>query len=194
MPAKPISRRSFLKHSSTLAKGSFIALTTPAILAACGQAEESLISTEPSFKTLSEIEAKELSAIAARIIPTDETPGAEEAGVIFFIDAVLADDREEEYGRVRLALREVQTASALKFGASYFYELTGPQQDEVLTDMEATPFFATIRYLTIAGMFSLPEYGGNKDKIGYKLIGFNDAHAWAAPYGFYDADYAEKGE
>ena len=194
MPAKPISRRSFLKSSSTLAKGSFIALSAPAILVACQQAEENLGSVEPSFNTLSEIEGKELRAIAARIIPTDETPGAEEAGVIYFIDAVLGDDREEEYAQVRLALREIQTTSALKFGASFFFELTDQQQDEVLTEMEATPFFATVRYLTIAGMFSLPEYGGNKDKIGYKLIGFNDAHAWAPPYGFYDADYAEKGE
>lgn len=194
MPPKSISRRSFLKSTGVLAKGSFIVLTTPALLSACQQAEENLGSAEPSFNTLTEIEGKELRTIAARIIPTDETPGAEEAGVIYFIDAVLGDNREEEYAQVRLALREIQATSALKFAASYFFELTAQQQDEVLTDMEATPFFATIRYLTIAGMFSLPEYGGNKDKIGYKLIGFNDAHAWAPPYGFYDADYAEKGE
>ena len=194
MPAKPISRRSFLKSSSTLAKGSFIALTAPAILAACRQAEENIGSTEPSFSTLTEIEGKELRAIAARIVPTDETPGAEEAGVIYFIDAVLGDNAEKEYGQVRSALREIQAESGIKFGASYFFELTAEQQDQVLTDIETTPFFATIRYLTIAGMFSLPEYGGNKDKIGYKLIGFNDAHAWSAPYGFYDADFALKGE
>lgn len=194
MAPKSISRRSFLKSSGVLAKGSFIVLTTPALLSACQQAEENLSSNEPVFNTLTELEGRELRAIAARIIPTDETPGAEEAGVIYFIDAVLGDNREEEYGQVRIALREIQSVSALKFGASYFFELTTAQQDEVLTDMEATPFFATVRYLTIAGMFSLPEYGGNKDKIGYKLIGFNDAHAWAPPYGFYDADYAEKGE
>ncbi|HBQ01551.1 MAG TPA: hypothetical protein DD672_13880, partial [Gammaproteobacteria bacterium] len=57
-----------------------------------------------------------------------------------------------------------------------------------------TPFFATMRYLTIAGTFSLPEYGGNQNKIGYQIIGFEDRGAWAAPYGYYDADYMEKGE
>ena len=194
MATKPISRRSFLKSTGVLAKGSFIVLTTPALLAACQRAEENLSSSEPTFKTLNNIESKELRAIAARIIPTDETPGAEEAGVIYFIDAVLGDDREDEYARVRLALREIQAMSAVKFDAAYFSDMTAPQQDEVLTQMETTSFFATVRYLTIAGMFSLPEYGGNKDKIGYQLIGFNDAHAWAPPYGFYDADYAEKGE
>ncbi|MFT4671131.1 MAG: gluconate 2-dehydrogenase gamma chain [Pseudohongiellaceae bacterium] len=194
MASKSISRRSFLKSTGVLAKGSFIVLTTPALLAACQRAEENLSSSEPTFKTLNNIESKELRAIAARIIPTDETPGAEEAGVIYFIDAVLSDDREDEYARVRLALREIQAMSAVKFDAAYFSDMTAPQQDEVLTQMETTSFFATVRYLTIAGMFSLPEYGGNKDKIGYQLIGFNDAHAWAPPYGFYDADYAEKGE
>jgi gluconate 2-dehydrogenase gamma chain len=194
MASKSISRRSFLKSTGVIAKGSFIVLTTPALLAACQRAEENLSSNEPAFKTLNDIEGKELRAIAARIIPTDETPGAEEAGVIYFIDAVLGDDREDEYARVRLALREIQAMSAVKFDAAYFSDMTAPQQDEVLTEMETTSFFATVRYLTIAGMFSLPEYGGNKDKIGYQLIGFNDAHAWAPPYGFYDADYAEKGE
>jgi gluconate 2-dehydrogenase gamma chain len=194
MASKSISRRSFLKSTGVLAKGSFIVLTTPALLAACQRAEENLSSSEPTFKTLNNIESKELRAIAARIIPTDETPGAEEAGVIYFIDAVLGDDREDEYARVRLALREIQAISAVKFNAAYFSDMTAPQQDEVLTQVETTSFFATVRYLTIAGMFSLPEYGGNKDKIGYQLIGFNDAHAWAPPYGFYDADYAEKGE
>ncbi|MFT6403570.1 MAG: gluconate 2-dehydrogenase gamma chain [Pseudohongiellaceae bacterium] len=194
MAFKSISRRSFLKSTGVIAKGSFIVLTTPALLAACQRAEENLSSNEPAFKTLNDIEGKELRAIAARIIPTDETPGAEEAGVIYFIDAVLGDDREDEYARVRLALREIQAMSAVKFDAAYFSDMTAPQQDEVLTEMETTSFFATVRYLTIAGMFSLPEYGGNKDKIGYQLIGFNDAHAWAPPYGFYDADYVEKGE
>lgn len=188
------SRRSFLKSSGALVKGSFIVLTAPSILTACQQAEEAQQSSAPVFSTLTDIEAQELRAIASRIIPTDETPGAEEAGVIYFIDAVLGDDREEEYAQVRVALREIQASGALKFGVSYFSELTPQQQDEVLTEMESTSFFATMRYLTIAGMFSLPEYGGNKDNIGYQLIGFNDTHAWASPYGYYDADYAEKGE
>ena len=61
-------------------------------------------------------------------------------------------------------------------------------------EIENTEFFSTLRYLTIAGMFSLPEYGGNRENIGYQLIGFDDRHFWQPPFGFYDADYAEKGE
>jgi hypothetical protein len=43
-------------------------------------------------------------------------------------------------------------------------------------------------------MFSLPEYGGNKDELGWQLIGFEDRHVWTQPYGFYDADHLAKGE
>jgi gluconate 2-dehydrogenase gamma chain len=194
MSPNQFSRRAFLQTTSTLAKGSFIVLAAPSILAACKQADEAINSEAPEFATLTEIEARELRAIAARIIPSDDTPGAEEAGVIYFIDAVLGDDRDEQYRAVREALREVQYSAALKFSASYFADLAPAQQDELLTDIETTPFFATIRYLTIAGMFSLPSYGGNKNKLGYELIGFDDQHAWAPPFGFYDADYAERGE
>ncbi len=194
MPSNKVSRRAFLQTSSTLAKGSFILLATPAILAACKQADEAIGSQTTGFSILSDIEARELRSIAARIIPSDETPGAEEAGVIYFIDAVLSDNRDEEYRAVREALLEVQYNAALKFSASYFADLSVSQQDELLTDIENTSFFATIRYLTIAGMFSLPRYGGNKNKLGYELIGFDDQHAWAPPFGFYDADYAARGE
>ena len=43
---------------------------------------------------------------------------------------------------------------------------------------------------TAAGMFANPEYGGNRDKIGWKLIGFDDRFFWQAPFGYYDRDEA----
>ncbi len=194
MSPNQFSRRAFLQTSSSLAKSSFILLAAPALLTACKKADEVINSETKGFSTLSDIEALELRSIAARIIPSDASPGAEEAGVIYFIDAVLGDNRDQEYRAVREALLEVQYNAALKFSASYFADLSTSQQDELLTEIENTPFFATIRYLTIAGMFSLPRYGGNKNKLGYELIGFDDQHAWAPPFGFYDADYAARGE
>ena len=73
------------------------------------------------FSVLSEEEAQEFQAIAARIIPTDETPGATEAGVIYFIDNVLADDREAEHEILRQGMRELQVAGVRNFNASYFH-------------------------------------------------------------------------
>ena len=194
MPQQQFSRRAFLQSGSALAKGSLIVLAAPAILAACRRADESRQADEPVFSTLSEREAGDLRAMAARIIPSDDTPGAEEAGVIHFIDAVFGDNRDEQYRAVQAGLREMQQTAVSRYTAANFADLTVAQQDELLADMESTPLFATIRYLTIAGMFSLPAYGGNRNKAGYEVIGFDDQHAWAPPFGFYDADYATRGE
>lgn len=188
-----LSRRAFLSSAGRAAKSSLIVLSLPAILVSCERSKQANLNNE-EFSLLTEEEAQEFNAIAARIIPTDETPGATEAGVIYFIDNVLSDNREEEHETLRQGLRELQIAAASNFSAPYFHELEPEQQDQLLTDIEDTPFFGTIRFLTIAGMFSLPEYGGNRDKIGYELIGFEDRHAWQPPYGSYDADYAQRGE
>ena len=40
-------------------------------------------------------------------------------------------------------------------------------------------------------MLANPEYGGNSDKIGWKLIGFDDRFSWGAPFGWYDRDVAD---
>lgn len=193
MTEKQISRRAFLRSAGGAARSSLIVLSVPAILASCERSRQANLNDE-EFSVLTEEEAQEFHAIAARIIPSDETRGATEAGVIYFIDNVLADGREEQHEELRAGMRELQVAAALTFNASYFHELEAEQQDQLLREIEDTPFFGTIRFLTIAGMFSLPEYGGNRDKVGYELIGFVDQHAWQPPFGYYDADYAERGE
>ena len=190
---RKLSRRAFLRVSSDAARRSCFVLSMPMILSACRRGGEAAINEE-EFLNLSEEEVVEYSAIAARIIPTDETPGATEAGVIYFIDQVLGQGREQERLILQEGLKELQTATGLKFAGFYFHELDEFQQDQLLHEIEDTEFFGTIRYLTIAGMFSSPEYRGNRDNIGFDLLGFEDRHAWAPPYGYYDADYAEKGE
>ena len=181
-------------RSASAAKGSILVLSVPAILTACREASESR-EAEAAFNVFTNEEAAELSAIAARIIPSDDSPGATEAGVIYFLDHIFAEpQREPQLTQMRDGLRELQFQVATETGASYFHELDSAQQDDMLRANENTPFFFTMRYLTVAGTFSLPMYGGNRDKIGYDIIGYEDRHSWAAPYGFYDADYMEKGE
>ena len=41
----------------------------------------------------------------------------------------------------------------------------------------------------LLGMFTLPAYGGNRAGVGWKLIGFEDTHAFYPPFGYYDRDY-----
>jgi Gluconate 2-dehydrogenase subunit 3 len=70
-----------------------------------------------------------------------------------------------------------------------FAALSNGQQIEFLTQVERTPFFERIRLLTLVGMFALPKYGGNRDNVGWKLIGFQDQHVFTPPFGYYDRDY-----
>ena len=178
--------------SATVAKGSFLALSLPVILSACQRSQQAL-EQGAGFRVLEADEVADLSAIAARIIPTDDTPGATEAGVIYFLDTIFAEARRaSQLASLREGLAALR--GQLTTGERHIHELTEAQQDQLLLDNEQTPFFATMRYLTIAGTLSLPRYGGNRDKVGYQLIGYEDRGAWSAPYGFYDADYAERGE
>ena len=190
---KKFSRRAFLQSTGDAARGSCIALTLPMILTACDRANQARFSNA-DFQSLTEEEALEFDAIASRIIPTDETPGAREAGAIYFIDNVLSEGREEQLAILRVGLAELQSTVAQRYNENFFHLLEEEQQDQLLTNIEDTEFFNTIRYLTIAGMFSMPDYGGNRDNVGYELLGFEDRHVWQPPFGFYDADYMAKGE
>jgi hypothetical protein len=37
-------------------------------------------------------------------------------------------------------------------------------------------------------MFASPSYGGNRNLVGWKLLGFDDRFAWQPPFGYYDRD------
>ena len=73
-----------------------------------------------------------------------------------------------------------------------FSELSAEQQITVLKKIETTQFFELVRTMTILGMFSDPGYGGNYNKIGWKMIGFEDQFFFNAPFGSYDRDYKAK--
>ncbi len=188
-----LSRRAFLRQTGIAARNSLIVLSLPVIMSSSAAASEAMLDNS-AFKVLGSDEAREFAAIAARIIPTDETPGATEAGVIYFIDNVLGTSRTEALAPMREGLASLQATAQSTYGSASFSALTPEQQDALLVSIEETEFFGTMRYMTIAGMFSLPEYGGNRDYAGWKLIGFEHKHVWSPPFGFYDADYMARGE
>lgn len=167
-------------------------MTLPVVLATAGVACKSR-EEGSAFTVLTVSEASDFEAIAAQIIPSGDTPGATEAGVIYFIDAALADFRSEALEPMRLGLEELRAEILNTFQAESFASLDHDEQIAVLKGIENTSFFGTIRFLTVAGMFSNPSYGGNRDEVGWKLIGFEGAHPWQPPFGYYDAEYAEKG-
>jgi len=81
----------------------------------------------------------------------------------------------------RAAIAEV-TAGCIKQYGKAFDKLATAQQDDVLRALdegkfalEAVPprfFFNLLLDNTVEGFFSDPIYGGNRDKIGWKLVGF----------------------
>ena len=193
MNTKALSRRKFLQTLTENAGNSLVILSMPSLLVA-GTEAQAASSVKQTFSTLSAVEAAECEAIAARIIPTDELPGASEAGVVYFIDNILGASGADALPGVRDGLLELQLLTARKYGSARFHTLTGDQQDSLLREIQETAFFDTIRYLTLAGMFTHPSYGGNRNLIGWQLIGFEDRHMWEPPFGYYDAEYMETGE
>jgi hypothetical protein len=75
-------------------------------------------------------------------------------------------------------------------GAKSFAALSDTQQIAVLTalEKEKSQFLGEIRSATIVGMLANPEYGGHSNKIGWKMIGFEDRYSWGSPFGWYDRD------
>ncbi|PYX11489.1 MAG: hypothetical protein DMG84_23845, partial [Acidobacteria bacterium] len=55
--------------------------------------------------------------------------------------------------------------------------------------IEKTEFFETVRVHTIMRFLSNPEYGGNSEQTGSKLIGFQNRPFHQPPFGYYDAEY-----
>lgn len=183
--ATDFSRRAFLRASGGALGGSLLALHLPAI-AAAAEAAAAARESGAAFRHLSALEAAGLEAVAARIIPTDDTPGAREVGVIHFIDQSLGSFMREAAQELRNGLSELD-ASASAAGGKAFAELDHAVQDALLREIEETPFFGLMHYLTVAGMFSLPSYGGNRDHLGWKLLDFDHRHGWSPPFGHYDA-------
>jgi gluconate 2-dehydrogenase gamma chain len=146
----------------------------------------------PPFVNLSAADAADLEAMTAQIIPTDDTPGAREARVIYFIDRGLGTFARDEKADLEKGLADLRRIVARRYPrlrpAPAFAALDAARQLAVMRVLEKSnpAFFTHVREATLAGMFSNPEYGGNYQKAGWKLIGFEDRFSWAPPFGWYD--------
>ena len=179
-----LSRRQFLLTASAVS-ASAIARLSAASLAAIAQAACSARDRSSGFAVLGEEEAADFAAIASRIIPTTDTPGAAEAGVIHFLDRAFAAEMQASLDTARDGLAAVNAAIP---GDRTFAALDADAQDDLLRAIETGAFFRLLRQMTIYGFFAMSEYGGNRDHVGWKLIGFEGHHGpWQYPFGHYDA-------
>src|SRR6266704_4395498 len=129
-----LSRRAFLSRAGAGLSVAWVSANWPALLAAADHARHAAQSaTSPKFEFFSPDQAVEIEAIAARIIPTDDTPGAREAGVVYFIDRGLATFAVDDQKTYREGLPELQARLREMFpGGSKFSSLATEQQDAVL--------------------------------------------------------------
>ena len=182
------SRRQFLMGSVSALGSAWLAARWPVITAAQEHARRAAESGQ-TFQFFSTEQAAEVQAMAAQIIPADDTPGAREAGVIYFIDRALTTFDRDKQPLYRQGLNDLQARINQLFpDPGKFSELNPAQQMQVLTAIEKGEFFEIVRLHTIVGFLANPEYGGNHDRIGWKLIGFEDAGAYEPPFGYYDRE------
>lgn len=186
-----ISRRLFLIRSIGGISSAWFASNLTEILAAHKHAQRAAQLSPPGkFEFFSPEQAAEVEAVAAQIIPSDTTPGAREAHVIYFIDRALFTFDRDKQALYTKGLAELQARIVERFvTAQKFSDLTPPQQIELLKAIEKTEFFEQIRVHTITGFFANPEYGGNYAQAGWKLIGFEDSFTYEPPFGYYDQEY-----
>jgi gluconate 2-dehydrogenase gamma chain len=144
---------------------------------------------------LNPVEGAAVDAVTARIMPGDANdPGAREADVVTYIDRSLAGFMRDQQGFYREALRALDGFCEEKHGAR-FADLPTAAQDALLACLDGAAsgggqdqelsedprarllvrLFAMLREHTIQGMFGDPAYGGNRDTVGWRLVGFPGA-------------------
>lgn len=146
-------------------------------------------STPVRFEFFTPASAAEVAALAAQVLPSDGTPGATEAGVIYFIDKALMTFERDRQDTYRHGLSELEATRRQLFPASAsFAGLDSNQQQQVIRALEHSDFFELVRSHTVLGFLADPSYGGNRGKAGWRHIGFEDRMSWTPPFGAYDAE------
>ena len=189
MSIKGKSRRSFLVNSVAGLNAAWVTANYPGILAAQEHVRQATQAGQlPKLGFFSDAQAAEIDAVTAQIIPTDETPGAREAHCMYFIDRALTTFARASQPAYTQGLQELQAKTQQLYpDAGKFSALTSEQQIKTLTEIEKTPFFNLVRRHTIIGFLSRPVHGGNHDKVGWKIIGYDDSLNHKPPFGYYDA-------
>lgn len=132
--------------------------------------------------TFSDTEAKLVSAIADRIIPADDEPGAEAAGVVFYIDKQLAGPLKRFRPAYTSALSRWNSLCQEQTGKA-FAELTPEARTEFLRQAELKPDWKLASFLqliidhTMQGFYGSPEHGGNRGDASWKMLGIEDVMA-----------------
>lgn len=109
------------------------------------------------------LEFKTADQLSELIIPRDDAPGAHDAGVVEFIDFMVAHDVDLQYP-FRTGLAWLNMFAAEKYGSDFLSLSTGQQQSLVRklayraeqspTEIQGQEFFATFRHYTVLGYYT----------------------------------------
>jgi gluconate 2-dehydrogenase gamma chain len=201
------ARRDFLQLLGGTVSAAWLTANWPALVSAAEHAHQAAKSDHPSLEVFTPDQAREVEALAACIIPSGETPGAREAGVVYFIDRALKSFFSDALPVYQKGLDAVQKNTTELFpGVARFSAATEEQKLTIFTQIaeeserqndgprrfapgSSQDFFQILRVHTIYGFLVDPEGGGNFDYAGWKAIGRDPAHSFSPPFGFYDKDY-----
>ncbi|MCL5744427.1 MAG: gluconate 2-dehydrogenase subunit 3 family protein [Acidobacteria bacterium] len=133
---------------------------------------------------LSATQLRLLELFCEQIIPSDDVPGALEAGSAQYIDLQLSGRLKEFAAHYPKGLAALEASSWEKygrgFGALEFAERTallkavetGKVNQALWPEKSSKRFFVMARRHTIEGTFCSPRHGGNRDLAGYRLLGW----------------------
>jgi gluconate 2-dehydrogenase gamma chain len=191
-----LTRRSFIQRltffgGGVVLLGSF-ACKKPSEEPAAKPAEAPPVGDSP-HGTFTGLEFTTMAAACERILPRDEDPGAKDANVPAYIDRILQTPEMKQMKTDFLqGLSALERRSRSMFQKG-FAEAAPEQQDELLTLFKESGdgtgeahFYELLVVLTLEGFLGDPSYGGNKDKVGWHLVGFDmvGTIAMAPPQGY----------
>ena len=187
---KKISRREFVSRLQAIGVTAGAALSYAELLAN-PPAQAGADSPAEGPLALDRAEFAVVEAIAGRILPTTDTPGAIEAGAASYIDQALADPYRPLLPRYRKGLADLERHCQATFGKS-FPALGADEQEKLLEELEAgrlagveggAQFFELVRRHVMEGVFCEPYYGVIRDLVGWKLVNFpGQRYGYDDPY------------
>jgi gluconate 2-dehydrogenase gamma chain len=170
-----LSRRRFLAGVA-LHGGALVAMQLPRTVRAA--------MTQSTPQVFTALEWRSIEAVTFRILPSQDGAGAREAQCINFIDKALAHEEAAMLPIYRAGIPALKAVATARHGKD-FPELEGGQQDALLVslqdgvaegwseaDLPSSDFFETLRIHTLIGFLADPSYGGNRDYVGWKWVGY----------------------
>src|SRR5476649_2631401 len=129
------SRRKFFLKSVSATSAAWLAANWPTQVAAAEKAQ-----VTGGFTYFTRAQAADIDAMASQIYPSDSTPGAKDAQVVYFIDLALVTFAQDKQAIYAKGFSDLSAAT----GGKAFAALSADDHVALLTSIEKTPFFKTV--------------------------------------------------